>query len=383
MRILHSADWHIGRQFHNVSLLEDQRYVLDQLVAMIAERAIDVLLVAGDIYDRSVPPAAAVALLDDVLHRICNELKVPVIMIAGNHDGAERLGFAARHLAGGGLHIIGPLQTEPSPVLLHDCSGPVLFYGLPYADPATAKQALNQEIGSHDAAMAALTDQVWTYHQSHHGGQRAVLLAHCFVQGGEVSESERPLSIGGAEQVSGSHFRHFDYVALGHLHGRQYRGREAVRYSGSILKYSFSEQNHIKSVTCVEMDAAGGCIIEQLPLVARRDMRVIEGALDDIIHAATDDPGRDDYLLVRLTDRHAILDAMGKLRAAYPNVMHLERPGLMTDPGYSGARRDQLQRGELAMFSDFFQQVSGREPDAAQRELVAAVLQKLHHSEES
>ncbi|MCW8903315.1 exonuclease SbcCD subunit D [Sedimenticola sp.] len=378
MRILHTADWHIGRQLHNLSLLEDQRHVLQQITELIEARQVDVVLVAGDIYDRSVPPAAAVALLDEVLSHICLELAVPVIMIAGNHDGPERLAFGARHLTRAGLHIIGHLTPEPEPILLGSPGDEVAFYAIPYADPPSVRQLFDSEVSSHDEAMAFLTCQILEHNA---GRSPCVLLSHCFLAGGEVSESERPLSIGGAEWVSPGHFQPFDYVALGHLHGRQFRGAEHIRYAGSILKYSFSEARHHKSVTLVELDGSGVRQIEQVDLQPLHDMRILEGELEQLLAQGRNDPQRDDYLLVRLTDSHAILDIMGKLRAVYPNVLHLERPGLMASGEQHTLQRDQLKRGELAMFQDFYRQVRGDSLTPEQQALITDLLEQIHREE--
>ncbi len=374
MRILHTSDWHLGRQFHNLSLLDDQRHILDQIVAIVRNRKVDVVLVAGDIYDRSVPPAGAVELLDDIIHRICAELKVPMILLAGNHDGPRRLGFAARQLAGAGLHVAGPLWSVPRPILL----GEVAFYPIPYADPATVREVHGVEVTDHDSALAYLLSRV---RQDNGPTRPCVVLAHCFLAGSEPSESERPLSLGGADAVLPEHFRNFSYAALGHLHGPQWRGAEHIRYSGSPLKYSFSEARQRKSVTLVELDADGKAAIELIPLTPRHDMRSLEGSLTELLGAGGNDPGKEDYLLVRLTDRHAILDPMGKLRAVYPNVLHLERPGLMAGTERVQVNRDRLKQGELAMFEDFFAQVTGDPPSEEQRRVVADVLDSLHREE--
>ena len=382
MRLLHTSDWHIGRQFHNVSLLEDQRHVLSQLIEIIADRQVDVLLVAGDVYDRSVPPAAAVALLDDVLDKICRELGVPVIMISGNHDSPDRLGFGARQLMGGGLHIIGPLEKMLTPVVIQtENSSPVVFYGIPYADPAMVRDCFSVEVSTHDQAIAYLCEQVDHHHKSsEYSAYPCVVLSHCFIDGGESCESERPLSIGGADRVSAGHFKPFTYTALGHLHGRQFKGSESIRYSGSILKYSFSEQHQHKSVVLVDTNDQGQNKIEQISLLPLKDMRVIEGELSELLEVGQDDPKREDYLLVRLTDKHAILDAMGKLRKVFPNVLHLERPGLMSE-GTMTIRKEQLKKGELSMFKDFFQQVSGDLLDDQQTEMVEQMLDSIHQQE--
>lgn len=378
MRILHTSDWHLGRQFHNLSLLDDQRLALAQIIDIIRTRQVDVVVVAGDIYDRSVPPATAVELLDATVHRICNELQVPLILLAGNHDGPQRLGFASRQLAGAGLHVAGPLWSVPQPILIKGDTGEVAFYPIPYADPATVRHVHDVEVSSHDEAMAYLLEQI---RQDNDPTRPCVVIAHCYLAGGEVSESERPLSIGGAGQVSPEYFKDFSYAALGHLHGPQFRGAQHIRYSGSPLKYSFSEERQRKSVTLVELDAAGNASIEQIPLAPRHDLRTLEGALDELLAAGRNDPQRDDYLLVRLTDTHAILDVMNKLRDAYPNVLHLERPGLMARGDGLEFSRERLKKGELAMFEDFFAQVNGGDLSEEQREVVAATLDALHREE--
>jgi exonuclease SbcD len=378
MRILHTSDWHLGRQFHNVSLLDDQRLALEQIIDIIRSRQIDVVVVAGDIYDRSVPPAQAVELLDDTVHRICYELQVPLILLAGNHDGPQRLGFASRQLSGAGLHMVGPLWSVPHPILIKGDDGDVAFYPIPYADPATVRHVHGVEVSSHEEAMAYLLEQVL---QDNGPTRPCVVIAHCFLAGGEVSESERPLSIGGADQVSPEHFRPFSYAALGHLHGPQFRGAPHIRYSGSPLKYSFSEERQRKSVTLVELDAAGKARIEQIPLQSRHNMRTLEGALDALLAAGKDDPHREDYLLVRLTDTHAILDVMSKLREVYPNVLHLERPGLMARGDGLEVNCDRLKKGALAMFEDFFVQVTGETLSPEQAQIIADTLDDLHREE--
>lgn len=378
MKFIHTSDWHIGRQLHNQSLLDDQAFVLEQIIALASEHKVDAVIVAGDIYDRSIPPANAVALLDDVLNRLVHGLGLQVIMIAGNHDGHERLGFAAKQMAASGLHIIGPLSAEVHPIRLSSLSGDVVFYPLPYADPATVRHVFECEASSHEMAMDILLEQV-RKHDSQ--GLPKVVISHCFLDGGSESESERPLSIGGADKISPTLFTEFDYVALGHLHGPQYKGAEHVRYSGSILKYSFSEQHQHKSVTLVELSAQTPLNICLLPLTSMRDVRILEGELEILLAQGKMDIKREDYLMVRLLDKHAILDAMGKLRAVYPNVLHLERTGLMAGQQQVALSRDHIKKGEMDMFCDFFSQVSGESLTQAQQTVMDDLLTKLHHEE--
>ncbi|VEE60523.1 Nuclease sbcCD subunit D [Shewanella putrefaciens] len=383
MRFIHTSDWHIGRQLHNQSLLEDQAYVLDQIVTLAEQHTVDAVIIAGDIYDRSIPPASAVALLDEVLNRLITELGLQVLMIAGNHDGHERLGFAAKQMAASGLHIIGPLQADLTPIRLSSPSGDAYFYSLPYAEPATVRQVFEADakglsVSSHEEAMAILLEQVRSHDSQ---GLPKVVVSHCFLDGGSESESERPLSIGGADKISPRLFSEFDYVALGHLHGPQYKGSEHVRYSGSILKYSFSEQHQHKSVTLVDVTAHTPAQIQLLPLTALRDVRIIEGELAHLLDLGKTDAKREDYLMVRLLDKHAILDAMGKLRSVYPNVLHLERTGLMAGEQAVALNRDHIKKGEMAMFRDFFSQVSGEELSDAQQAVMDEILTKLHRDE--
>ncbi len=369
MRFIHTSDWHLGRQFHNVSLLEDQRFVLSQLIALIAEHQVDALVIAGDIYDRSVPPAAAVQLLDEVLHKICNELNTPVIMIPGNHDGAERLGFASRHLSQAGLHIISDLKQMTTPVTI----GTVCFYGIPYNDPETVRHSFDTDVADYDEAHAFLVNQI---HQVKSADTLNVLISHCYLAGSEASESERPLSIGGAEQVSVESVQGFDYVALGHLHSPQSRGSDRIRYSGSLLKYSFSEVTQKKGVTLVELADDGAINTQHLDLKPLREMRIIEGEINEVIETGTGASYREDYLLVRLTDRHAILDAMGKLRAVFPNILHLEKPGLINLEGAVINGPEKLKQGEMEMFSDFFEQVQGEPLTQAQLNAIKATIEE-------
>ena len=392
MRILHTSDWHIGRQFHNVSLLDDQRVVLEQIINIIQSRDVDVLLIAGDIYDRSVPPASAVELLDDVLHRICHELSVPVIMIAGNHDSAGRLSFGSRQLTEAGLHIVGPLSASWNPVVLKDEGGEVAFYGIPYVDPVIVNDVYGSQCASHDDAIAYLAESIQKdiAGKGEKAPSRTVLLSHCFIDGGDECDSERPLSMGGADKVSPRHFEPFSYTALGHLHGRQFKGKPHIRYSGSPMQYSFSEERHKKVVTLVELSTSGAVEIDDIALDSPHRMRIIEGELEELVKQAERDEHSDDYLLVRLTDTRAILDPMGKLRKVYPNVLHLERPALAASGRQYGVDRELLKssvggqrRGALSMFEDFYQQVSDATLSDEQKIVIEAMLDECVHGKES
>ena len=378
MKFIHTSDWHIGRQFHNVSLLDDQSYVLDQLIQYIKQESVDALIIAGDIYDRSIPPATAVELLDKILKTICVDLSVPVILIPGNHDSAECLRFAANQLKQSGLYILGDLGNVTEPVIIQNKHESLCFYGIPYNDPEHVRNQFNVDLSGYEQAHAYLIKLI----EDNKDEQSAnIIISHCFVDGAEESESERPLSIGGADRISASLFKGFDYVALGHLHGPQYKNEQYIRYSGSLLKYSFSEQNQHKGVTLVEFDDNTLKEITHLPLSPLHDMRIIEGELEEILQQGRVDPNAEDYLLVRLTDTHAILDAMGKLRVVYPNVLHLEKPGLMASTDQQSVNRDKIRRSELEMFHDFFKQVTGRDLDEKQADALQETVSSLHHSQ--
>ena len=373
MKFIHTSDWHIGRQFHSVSLLDDQRHVLDQIVAHIKDEAVDAVIIAGDIYDRSVPPAAAVSLLDEVLNIICSDLGVPVILIPGNHDGAERLRFGSNQLSQAGLHIMADLDQITQPVVLSKNGCDVSFYGIPYNDPESVRNHFSVDVSSHDEAHQYLVEQIDSVKAANNIN---VLISHCFIDGAEESESERPLSIGGADRVSVEPFKSFDYVALGHLHNPQYKGEEHIRYSGSILKYSFSEQRQQKGVTLVEMQADGLKSTKHLALKPLRDMRILEGELEDLLKQGLTDPNNQDYLLIRLTDQNAILEPMAKLRQVYENVLHIEKTWLQ-ESGDLQVNRDKLKRGELEMFQDFFKQVSNQELSPEQYQAIANIITNI------
>ena len=377
MKFIHTSDWHIGRLFHNMSLLEDQKHVLAQLVEQVKEHEVDALIIAGDIYDRSVPPAVAVSLLDDTLHAICNDLGVPVIMISGNHDSADRLSFGARQLREGGLHILGDLNAVDEPVIIPSKKGDIAFYGIPYNNPEMVRNAFSVDVRSFDDAHTFMVEHI---KKSLNPDQRNVLISHCFIDGSEESDSERPLSIGGSDRVSFEPCLDFDYVALGHLHAPQKRGAEHIRYSGSLMKYSFSEQHQKKGVTLVEFGKDGAAEFRHLPLSPLRDMRIIEGEMDELLDKGRTDPNNEDYVLVRLTDSKAILDAMSMIRDVYPNALKLERPA-MRKVNPVVLNREQAKRNEMDMFSDFFEQMKGEVMTENQSKMIADIIANLHKGE--
>ncbi|MBE4113023.1 exonuclease SbcCD subunit D [Vibrio parahaemolyticus] len=374
MKFIHTSDWHLGRQFHNVSLLEDQQAVLEQLIQYIENNPVDAVIVAGDVYDRSVPPTIAIELLNRVVKRICGELNTPMILISGNHDGAERLGFGSEQMKRSGLYIISNFEDMLTPVVIETkVAGHVAFYGMPYNDPEQVRYVYKEPVSTHDEAHKLLAEKITEQFQSEH---RNILISHCFVDGAIESESERPLSIGGSDRVSHEHFLNFDYVALGHLHQPQKKGEEYIRYSGSLMKYSFGEQNQKKGFTLVEIGKDGFIGAEHIELTAPHEMRIVEGELEQILEWGKTDPKNEDYLLVRLMDKHAILNPMEKLRTVYPNVLHLEKPGMLIGVEQEMAQA-KLARSEIDMFKDFFAEAQDSELSNEQEQAISDIIKQL------
>ncbi|WP_025504480.1 exonuclease SbcCD subunit D [Vibrio parahaemolyticus] len=374
MKFIHTSDWHLGRQFHNVSLLEDQHAVLEQLIQYIENNPVDAVIVAGDVYDRSVPPTIAIELLNRVVKRICGELNTPMILISGNHDGAERLGFGSEQMKRSGLHIISNFEDMLTPVVIETkAAGHVAFYGMPYNDPEQVRYVYKEPVSTHDEAHKLLAEKITEQFQSEH---RNILISHCFVDGAIESESERPLSIGGSDRVSHEHFLNFDYVALGHLHQPQKKGEEYIRYSGSLMKYSFGEQNQKKGFTLVEIGKDGFIGAEHIELTAPHEMRIVEGELEQILEWGKTDPKNEDYLLVRLMDKHAILNPMEKLRTVYPNVLHLEKPGMLIGVEQEMAQA-KLARSEIDMFKDFFAEAQDSKLSNEQEQAISDIIKQL------
>lgn len=380
MKLLHTSDWHLGRYFHQQSLLEDQAYILAQLVGYAREEQPDAVLVAGDIYDRSLPPADAIELLEQTLEQLVIELQLPVIMISGNHDGPERLGFGSRYMRQAGLTIVTDFAQMLEPVMLTDADGEVAIWSMPYHDPYRVADYLRTPVQDYQHAHELLVAEI-QQEISRRGLQQArhVLQSHCFLAGGSETDSERPLNVGGADQVRPDTFAAFDYVALGHLHRPQTRGQEHIRYSGSILKYSFSEVDHQKGLLSVELDGEGFQQARLLPLTPRREVRCLSGTLAELLDRAACDPQPDDYVSVELTDTQAVLEPLAQLREFYPNVLDLRKPARGAGAQGQAGRlsQTQLQRSELDVLEDFYQEVTGSTLSQPQQRLAREVLNEV------
>ncbi|GFE12443.1 nuclease SbcCD subunit D [Streptomyces glebosus] len=374
MRFLHTSDWHLGRSFHRVNLLSAQRAFLDHLVETVRAREIDAVLVAGDVYDRAVPPLAAVELFDDALHRLAG-LGVPTVMISGNHDSARRLGVGSGLMERAGIH----LRTDPAdcgtPVVLADAHGPVALYGLPYLEPAMVRDTLGARRADHAEVLGAAMERVRADLAGRPAGTRSVVLAHAFVTGGAVSDSERDITVGGVASVPVGVFDGVDYVALGHLHGCQTL-TERVRYSGSPLAYSFSEAEHRKSSWIVDLDADGTVHAERVDCPVPRPLDRIRGRLEQLL----EDPGparhEDSWVEATLTDTSRPHEPMARLVKRFPHLVSLVFDP-EDGPTRSLASYAQRLRGrsDQEIAEDFVEHVrSGRAADEQERaELRSAI----------
>ena len=382
MKIIHTSDWHIGKLVHGVHLTADQQYLLNQLIKLIETEKPQVLIIAGDIYDRSVPPIEAVLLLDEILSQILLQLKTKVIIIAGNHDSPDRLGFANKILKSKGLTIAGKLTYTIEPIIINDQYGEVHFYPIPYTDyPVVRNLYEDKNIKSHDSAMLKILSRI---NKKLNPQVRNVCITHGYLLGGSdliTSDSERPLAIGGSEYIDVEYFKHFNYVALGHLHQAQKVKYNHIRYAGSLMKYSFSEAKQRKSVTIVNLAENGEVKVELKQLKPLRDLRVIKGELKQLIaEESYKNTNINDYIKADLTDKGELIDAMSKLRTVYPNILKLERKIANDDAGENktSASSDFLKKNSLELFKEFYENISKQEFTEVKQQVIASVINELN-----
>lgn len=379
MRFLHTADWHIGKIVHEQSMLADQAYILEQLIEQVEEYEVDAVLMAGDLYDRSLPPKEAVSLVNQTLSRLINELEVPVFIIAGNHDSNERIEYLSGVAEAKKLYMEGTLKAYTRKVSLKEAD----IYMMPYADHVLIRQALDQpEIRTIEEAVAAQVEQI-TSSDEFDRSRINMVMFHGYVISGsrtslEESDSERPLSIGTAEWIDQSIFDAFDYVALGHLHKGQKVGSNRIRYSGSPLKYSKSEAAHQKKSFIIDIDR-DSLEVTPVPLIPKRDMRIVRGAFDDLMQQ----DWSDDYIFIELTDDMFIQDAMSRLRGQFPQILGLEYVNLRADQStYQTDRSQDLKRQSIeSLFSDFFEQYTEHTLDEPRREVVREIVRLVEQEE--
>lgn len=322
MRLIHTADWHLGKVLRGVSLVEDQAHVLDQFIRCAVELRPDAIILAGDVFDRAIPPADAVGLLDETLTRLVTECRAPIVVISGNHDSAERLGFASRMLGPSGIHIVARLGPGQAPLGIATAAGVLSVHAFPYAEPAMARAAYGDEsIHSHAAATRAQVAASLAHPGT--AGVARIAVAHVFLSGGAESESERPLSVGGVASVPADTFSAFDYTALGHLHAPQSHDGGRIRYPGSLLRYSFADADGARGALLVELGGAGPPSAELIGMSPRRALRRLRGTLPELAAARAHDPAPEDYISAELTDDGIVVDAMGRLRELYPNALEV------------------------------------------------------------
>ena len=379
MKLIHLSDIHLGKRVNEFSMLEDQAYILKKILAVVDEEKPDGVLIAGDVYDKSVPSTEAVQLFDDFLVRLA-ERKLPVFIISGNHDSPERLSFANRLIDAVGIHLAPVYNGVVEPITLSDEYGPVNVYMLPFIKPAHVRGFFpDTEITGYSDAVAAAIGRM-----NIDKAQRNVLITHQFVTGAQRSDSEE-LSVGGTDNIGAEVFCDFDYVALGHIHGPQNMDSGRIRYCGSPLKYSFSEAAQQKSVTVAELKEKGTLEIHTVPLIPRRDMVELKGSyqqltLRDFYENTT---YQEDYTHITLTDEEDIPDAVAKLRAVYHNLMKLDYDNTRTrhSAAISGAENVET-RSPIDLFAEFYELQNGLPMSAEQTELVASLIEKIWEGEE-
>ena len=373
MKIIHLSDLHLGKRVHEFSMLDDQRYILKQILEHVAEEHPDVVILAGDIYDKPVPPAEAVQLFDQFLCGLA-EQSVEVMIISGNHDSAERIAFGGKLMEHSGVHVSPVYDGDVKPVELEDAYGIVQFFLLPFIKPIHVRRGYaEEEIESYTDAMRTAIS-----HMERNADARQVLVTHQFVTGALRCEAEE-LQVGDVDQIPVELFDAFDYVALGHIHSPQKVGRETVRYCGSPLKYSFSEAGQEKSITIVELKEKGTVELRTIPLKPLHDLRKIRGTyLEVTAKTFYENSDRTDYLMVTLTDEEDVPDGMAKLRTIYPNLMRLEYDNKRTRSNAEVTAAERIEeKSELELFQEFYELQNNQSMTEQQKAFVKALLRGI------
>ena len=372
MRILHTADWHLGKTFRSVSLLEDQRHVLNQIFSAIIEQNIQVLIVAGDIYDKPSPSEASVALFSGFVERVYEDTEAAIIIIAGNHDSGQRIGAFTKLYDRSRILIRGTLESEEKPLVLEDEHGPVAFSALPYGEIFAARRAFEDEtVRSPEDVLRLEVDAANAFRP---GGARWVIIAHAFVTGGLPSESERKLSVGTVETVSSSLFDGADYVALGHLHRAQTAGHETIRYSGSPLAFGFDEADTTKTMTVFDLVADGSVEnLKEIDFEPLRNVREVKGLIADLVLEAEKAPS-DDYICAVLLDEGAVVEPAAQLRPHYPNILQTLREKKRDLVHASAGRAHSKLDDPMGVIEEFIEFVRGEKPSEAETSVVTQLI---------
>lgn len=368
MKLLHLADLHLGKRVNGFSMLDDQKYILSQIIACIDIEQPQVVLLAGDIYDKTVPSEDAVSLFDDFLVQLAKR-NLEVFIISGNHDSAERVAFGSRLMQASGIHFAPVYQGSVSPIVLQDDMGEVAFYLLPFLKPAQVRRFFPEASITNDTdAMQQVISNLQCNPE-----RRNVAVAHQFVMGAALSGSEE-LAIGGLNAVDAAVFAGFDYVALGHLHGAQRAGAEWIRYAGSPLKYSIAERNQVKSVTIVELGQKGNVDIRLLPLHPKRDIQQFTGLFDEMMAR---EQICEDYCEIILTDEQDIPNALSRLRALYPNLMHLAYDNTRTRAQSTIWSTETMQTSPMDLFEEFYIAQNGQPMSSQQRDYMNQLIAEI------
>lgn len=379
MKLIHLSDLHIGKRVNEFSMLEDQKYILTKIINIIDDEKPDGVMIAGDVYDKSVPSAEAVALFDDFLVRLAKR-DLKVFVISGNHDSAERIAFGGRLMNKSGIYMSPVYDGRVEPCTLEDEWGKVNLFMLPFVKPMHVRAFFEEEeIATYTDAMRVCIDNI-----AINNDERNVLITHQFVTGAERSESEE-ISVGGTDNVDVSVFDDFDYVALGHIHRGQNCKSERVRYSGTPLKYSFSEAKDVKSVTVVELKEKGNIAVRCVPLVPMRDMCEIKGRYDDLmlLDFYKDTTYTTDYMHITLTDEEDVPDAIGKLRVVYKNLMKLDYDNTRTRTRSDiGMAEDVERKSPLQHFSEFYEKQNNQSMSEGQEKFMQELIEKIWEGQE-
>ncbi|MDA0566584.1 exonuclease SbcCD subunit D [Streptomonospora sp. S1-112] len=380
MRLLHTSDWHLGRSFHRENLIDAQAAFIDHLVETVRAEAVDVVVVAGDLYDRALPPVEAVRLFGEALRRI-RATGARAVLIAGNHDSMARLAYATDLIDASGVHVRASLEGVGTPVVIEDAHGPVAFYGIPYLEPEIARPHWGLSGRGHAAVLGHAMDLVRADLAARPAPTRSVVLSHAFVTGGAPSDSERDIAVGGAAHVPVSVFDGVNYVALGHLHGRQTMA-ESVRYSGSPLAYSFSEEHHLKGSWLVDLDASGFAGARFVEAPVPRPLARIRGRLEDLLSGAEWERYTGHWLQVTLTDPLRPILPMDRLRERFPHTLVLDfaPEGEQPRDDRAWARRT-ADRSEPELVLDFVDWARGAPATDEERRLVRAAFKDIRHRE--
>ena len=380
MRILHLADLHLGKILQEQPLIEDQKYMLEEIIKKVQEENIEIILISGDIYDRSIPQTDAVDMLDYFLNKLIKDLKKQVFMISGNHDSKERLGFGNKIFENDGLYISSKYEGQIKKVELQDEYGKLNIYLLPFIKPVEVKKYFEDEILSYDETIKKIIEK-----ENIDETQRNIILTHQFVTciGEEVERTDsETISLGGIDNVDISNYDKFDYVAIGHVHRPQRIGRDTARYAGTMLKYSFSEVNHKKTIPIIDFKEKGNINIKLVELIPLRDMREIKGPIEELIKKENyKNTNTEDYIKAIITNEEPVYDAIGQIRKVYPNVLKLEIQNSKSSVSQNDEKEKELQniknKSEVELFNEFYKFQNYTELNDEQTQVIENIVKEI------